>query len=82
MMAITAAQLRQSLTATLDTVQAGRTYVITRNGHAIAQLLPLDTSGVDVIPAKAPGGSQLSQRPRRNTYAEAEATLADVRAQS
>lgn len=79
---ITAAQLRQSLRATLDDVQAGQTYVVTRHGHAIAQLRPVGTSGADVIPAKAPGGSQLSQRPRRKTYEEAKATLSDVRAQS
>jgi len=78
---ITVAQLRLRLTATLDNVQAGQTYVVRRHGHAIAQLLPVDTAGVDVIPAKAPGGSQLNQRPRRKTYEEAEASLADVRAE-
>ena len=76
------AQLRQSLTATLDDVQAGQSYVIIGHRHAIAQLVPVGTSGVGVIPAKAPGGSQLSQRPRRKTYEEAKATLSDVRAQS
>ena len=78
---ITAAQLRQSLRATLGDVQAGQTYVVTRHGHAIAQLRPVGTLGLNIIPAKAPGGSRLSRRPRRKTYEEAEATLADVRAE-
>ena len=81
MKSITVAQLRQNPTAALEDVQAGQSYVITRHRHAIAQLVPVGTSGVGVIPAKAPGGSQLSQRPRRKTYAEAEATLADMRAE-
>ena len=79
MKSITVAQLRQNPTAALEDVQAGQSYVITRHRHAIAQLVPVGTSGVGVIPAKAPGGSQLSQRPRRKSYAEAEATLADMR---
>ena len=81
MKSITVAQLRQNPTAALDDVQAGETYVITRHRHAIAQLVPASSSGVGVVPAKAPGGSRLSQRPRRKTYAEAEAALADMRAE-
>lgn len=81
MKAITVAQLRQNPTAALDDVQAGQSYVITRHRLAIAQLVPVGTAGVGVIPAKAPGGSRLSERPRRKTYAEAEATLADMRAE-
>ena len=43
-------------------------------------LTPVHPSPLDVIPAKSPGGSDLRRRPRRKTYEEAEATLADVRA--
>jgi hypothetical protein len=43
-------------------------------------LTPAHPSPPDVIPAKSPGGSDLSRRPRRKTYDEAEVTLADVRA--
>ncbi len=81
MKVITVAQLRQNPTAALDGVQAGESYVITRHRHAIAQLVPVSNSPAGVIPAKSPGGSRLSQRPRRKTYEEAEATLADMRAE-
>ena len=81
MKAITVAQLRQNPTAALEAVQAGESYVITRHRHAIAQLVPVTNSAAGVIPAKSPGGSRLSQRPRRKTYEEAEATLADMRAE-
>lgn len=81
MKAITVAQLRQNPTAALDDVQAGESYVITRHRHAIAQLVPVTTSVAGVIPAKSPGGSRLTHRPRRKTYAEAQATLADIRAE-
>jgi len=43
-------------------------------------LMPVHPSPLDVIPAKSPGGTDLSRRPRRKTYEEAEVTLADVRA--
>lgn len=81
MKAITVAQLRQNPTAALDDVQAGQSYVITRHRHAIARLVPVDTSALGVIPARSPGGSRLSQRPQRRTYDEAETTLADIRAE-
>jgi antitoxin (DNA-binding transcriptional repressor) of toxin-antitoxin stability system len=81
MKSITVAQLRQNPTEALVEVQAGESYLITRHRLAIAQLVPVGTAPLDVIPAKSPGGSRLSQRPRRRTYDEAEATLADVRAE-
>ena len=75
------AELRQNPTAALDEVQAGEVYVITRHRHPIARLVPMEATASTVIPAKAPGGSQLSKRPRRKTYAEAEARLRDLEEQ-
>lgn len=81
MESMTVTQLRRRLASALDEVQAGRSYVITRHGVPIARLVPVLTSPPAVIPAKSPGGSQLSNGPRRRTYEEAEATLADARAE-
>ena len=81
MESMTVTQLQRRLASALDEVQAGRSYVITRHGVPIARLVPVLTSPPAVIPAKSPGGSQLSNRPRHRTLEEAEATLVAVRSE-
>lgn len=42
MKAVTADEFCQNLTATLDDVQNGDTYIVTRHGHAIARVVPVE----------------------------------------
>ena len=51
----TVTELRRRLASALDEVQAGQSYVITRHGAPIAQLVPVDTSHPVVVAAMSPG---------------------------
>lgn len=80
MKTITVAELRQNPAAALADVEHGETYTVTRHRRPIARLVPA-TQEPALIPAKNPGGSRLSERPRRKSYEDTEARLREMKSE-
>lgn len=82
MKTITVAKLRQNPTSALDEVAAGETYVVTKHRRPVAMLVPPGDEELRslLIPARDPGPSHLTDRPRRglHSYEETEALLAEM----
>lgn len=73
-------QLRQNPTETLDDVEAGATYVVTRRHRAIGRIVPM-ANEVDLIPPKKQGRSSLTSLPRHElqTVSTIDELLEDMR---
>ncbi len=80
---ITVGQIRQNPTEMFDAVEAGETYVVTRHGRQIAQVIPLRYVEVpEIIPARKKGQpSNLASKPRlsNRTSEEIDALIAWVK---
>lgn len=77
---MTVAEMRQNLTVALAEVEAGEIYVVTRHRRPIARIVPVEVEPVVVIPARDPGPSSLSSRPRSGMapYEATEAAWAEM----
>ena len=60
--------------------EAGEIYVVTRHRRPIARIVPVEVEPVVVIPARGPGPSSLSSRPRSGMapYEATEAAWAEM----
>lgn len=80
MRTITVAELRQNPTEALNAVEAGETFVVTKHRHPVAKLVPVDTTPVQIIPARNPGGVRIADLPDwpRKSREQIESVLADM----